>query len=139
MNHEFFIEKALDIAFDMKNGGFNVCAIIVYKNRIMSIGTNSYEKTHTKMKTINSPLKIYLHAEVDALNKFKHILTYNAIRDKKEKIIKSSVMYIACVSRGEKVKKARPCVVCMHNIEAFGIKTIIYTKNFNDNYTIEKW
>ena len=137
MNHDFFIFKALDIAQQMKNGGFNVCAIIVHKNRIISIGTNSYEKTHTKMKTINSPLKIYLHAEIDALNKFQHILTYNAIRDKRDKIIRKSIMYIVCVSRGGKTKNARPCFICMKNIKAFGIKTLVYTRNFGPSCTIE--
>ena len=97
----------------------NITAIITDKRgRILSIGKNSYAKTHRIMATYGSavghPEKQFLHAEVAAIIKCKAI-------DKAHKIFVSRVL-----SNGEH-GLAKPCPVCAHAIKLAGIKIIEHT------------
>lgn len=93
-----------------------VTAIIYDKHgRAVSIGKNSYTKTHPIMmkhgEKVGRPQKIYLHAEVDAILKCRNI-------DKAYKL---------CVYRYGKngeLLNAKPCPVCMSVIELTPIKII---------------
>ena len=97
----------------------NITAIIYDKRgKILSVGKNSYVKTHPFQaecaKHAGEPHKIFLHAEVDALVKLKdwsraheiHVMRYNSF--------------------GEPMP-ARPCPVCQKAINMAGIKKIYHT------------
>lgn len=80
-----------------------MCAIITdRRNNILSIGLNSYNKTHPKQaffaKRVGEEERIFLHAEIDALIK--------ADMEKARKI------WIARVGRDGIVRASSPCPIC---------------------------
>ena len=91
---------------------FRLGAVLVYKNSIVSVGTNSY-KTHPLMsKRTEWP---YLHAEQHA-------------------IIRAGVdhcegldLYIARVKKNNALALSKPCNVCAELIRDVGIKNIYYS------------
>ncbi len=98
---------------------FGVTAIIYGKRgRVLSVGSNSYVKTHPMMadhaRRAGEPYKIYLHAEVHAitrcldLSKAYRIAIFRYLEDG------SPAM-------------ARPCPTCYSAIKAAGIKHIEHT------------
>jgi|TARA_B110000503_G_C6787107_1_gene265679 deoxycytidylate deaminase len=98
---------------------FNLTATLYDKRgRILSIGTNSYTKTHplqSKFATeAGKPGAVFLHAEIDALRKCKD---WKLIR--KIKIERYD-------SKGNP-KLAKPCKVCKHAIEQVGISKVEFT------------
>ena len=98
---------------------FNLTAIIYDKRgRVLSIGKNSYEKTHPHQaahaEKVGLPDKIFLHAEIHAIVKCKDL----------RKAHKISVLRF---DQKGNPKSAKPCPVCMSAIEAAGIKNIEYT------------
>lgn len=84
----------------------------------MSIGKNSYIKTHPRQayyaEKVGLPNKIFLHAEIHAIVKCKNI----------EKAYKIVVMRFD--SKGKPVN-AKPCPVCENAIKESGIKNIEHT------------
>lgn len=93
---------------------------IIYdrKGRVLSIGQNSYVKTHplqaAHAKKVGLPEKQFLHAEVAAIIKCKDL-------KKAHKIFVSR-----CGAKGEYML-AKPCPVCESAIRATGIKIIEHT------------
>ena len=90
------------------------------KGRVLSIGQNSYVKTHTLQakhaEKVGLPDKQYLHAEIHAITKCKDL-------SKAHKIL---------VTRYGKTGKpllAKPCPVCVSAIEAVGIKVVEWTES----------
>lgn len=82
----------------------NITAIIFDKRgRPLSIGKNSYTKTHPLMAStaakVGQPCRIYLHAEVDALVKCRDI-------DRAYKMV------VMRHNRQGKTMNAKPCLIC---------------------------
>ena len=97
----------------------NLTAIIYDKRgRVLSIGKNSYVKTHPKQaeyaRKYGEPSKIYLHAEVDALIRCRKI-------EKAHKIV------IFRFSEDGSPANARPCCICASAIRKAGILNIEHT------------
>ena len=112
-----------------------VVACVVYKNKIVSIGMSQY-KTHPFQNEFKkNDHAIFLHAEVDAINKAKKRLT-NA------EMAKSSI-YICRVKKfNTQFGIAKPCSGCEACINAHGIKKVYYTNdtdNYDLSYVFEKW
>ena len=88
------------------------------KGRILSVGRNSYVKTHPfqakSAQAVGEEHKIYLHAEIDALVKAK---TWE----------KAHKLVITRFSRDGKPALAKPCKVCQHALKLAGIKHIQHT------------
>lgn len=88
------------------------------RGRILSIGRNSYVKTHPLQahlaKQCNQERKIFLHAEVDAIIKAKNW----------ELIYKMTVVRLN--KAGQKVN-AKPCAICQEAIKLAGIKRVEHT------------
>jgi len=88
------------------------------RGRILSIGKNSYTKTHpiqaSHAKRVGLPEKIYLHAEVDALVRCKDLSKVDSIT-------------VMRVGKNSKYLNAKPCPVCMSALEAANIKNIFHT------------
>ena len=97
----------------------NITAIIYdKKGKILSIGRNSYCKTHPLQakyaKESGQPDRCFLHGEIDAIIRLK----YN---DKPHKIFVSRVL------KNGKYGLAKPCSICERAIEIAGIKEVEYT------------
>lgn len=98
---------------------FSVTAIIYDKRgNVLSIGNNSYGKTHPMQamyaRRAGEPSKIYLHAEI-------HAITRCAELDRAHRI--SIFRYREDGSPA----MARPCKICAQAIAATNIKTIEHT------------
>lgn len=88
------------------------------RGRILSIGKNSYEKTHTLMKIHGDKTGIinkeHLHAEVAAIVRCKDLSKAHSIH-----VYRYS-------SKGVPLT-AKPCPICESAIKAAGIKNIYFT------------
>ena len=88
------------------------------KGKIISVGYNSYTKTHPYQaklaKIAGLPDKIFLHAEIDAILKCKRIGDAKRI-------------LISRIGADGKPLIAKPCKICALAIERFGIKEIEFT------------
>lgn len=88
------------------------------RGRILSIGRNSYVKTHPMQakiaKEVGSPSRIYLHAEMDAILRVKDW----------DRIHKMTV--VRRNSKGEGMC-AKPCAICQRMINLVGIKYVEHT------------
>ena len=104
---------------DMTKARFDITAIIYDKRgKVLSIGKNSYVKTHPLQNLhackVGLPEKQFLHAEIHAIARCKKL-------DKAHKIV---------VIRFDKEgleKNATPCPVCQSAIEAAGISIVEHT------------
>lgn len=97
----------------------NITAIIYdRKGRIISIGRNSYLKTHPLQakcaKHVGTPDKIFLHAEIEALVK---------LRDWS----KAAKILVTRYSQSGEPILAKPCKVCQHALSLAGITQIEHT------------
>lgn len=103
----------------MSKRKFDITAIIYdKKGKILSIGKNSYVKTHPLQHhhacKVGLPYKQFLHAEVHAIARCRFI-------DRAHKIV---VMRFDSEGRP---RNAKPCPVCQSAIEAAGIDIVEHT------------
>lgn len=96
-----------------------VIAIIRDKRkRILSVGKNSYEKSHPWMAMLaakfNVPFKIYLHAEVDAILKCPDLSRAHSIE-------------VIRFDKNGQPANAKPCEICQEAIRMSGIKKVTHT------------
>ena len=93
---------------------------IIYdrKGRVLSIGQNSYIKTHpyqaSLAKSVSLPEKIYLHAEINAIIKCPDLSRAYRI-------------FISRFDQAGTARLAKPCPVCDEAIRLAGIKCVEYT------------
>lgn len=114
------LNKAIKFASQIKSDKYRLCAIITdKKGNILSIGHNSYSKTHPRQfyfaKKVGTAHRIFLHAEIDALLKIPYGSIPNSI-------------YIARVGKNKQPLLAKPCSICQMAIQDARIKNIYYTK-----------
>jgi len=88
------------------------------KGRVLSVGQNSYIKTHPLQaqmaKRVGEPLKIFLHAEVHAITRCRDLSKAYRIR-------------IFRYDRSGKPVLARPCEICQTAIDHAGIRLVEHT------------
>jgi len=111
------LNLAIELAKNLKENKHKVACVITDKRgRILSIGQNSYNKSHPTQayyaKQCKHFEKIYLHAEIDALIKLNH---------------RPHKIYIARVNKKGEPKLAAPCSICAMAIKEAGIKEIYHT------------
>lgn len=97
----------------------NIKAIIYDKRgRVLSIGENSYTKTHTLQaqhaEKVGLPHKLFLHAEVAAIVKCKDL-------SKAHKIL------VTRYNNEGKPLLAKPCLLCQSAINSTPIRVIEHT------------
>lgn len=109
-----------------------VASALVHRNKVISYGVNQM-KTHPYQRKYGTNEEcIYWHAETSAI--------YSA--DKKFGFDKfyNSILYIARVKYESTEKNkfvsglAAPCDGCLRCIKQYGIKSVIYTLDYNENY-----
>jgi deoxycytidylate deaminase len=88
------------------------------RGRILSVGRNSYHKTHPLQaqaaKAVGLEHKIYLHAEIDALVRVKDWSRAHRI-------------VITRFTKNGEPANAKPCPVCERVIRQAGIKFVEHT------------
>ena len=88
------------------------------KGRLLSVGTNSYQKTHPYQKhcalAVGHSFKEYLHAEICAI-----------LRAKDQPIYKITVERY---NKNGEPMLAKPCPICQYAINAHCITKVEYTK-----------
>lgn len=120
--------ELLKILAISNNGAANasIAACMVYRGTIVSFGTNSY-KTHPFQKRFSkNDLSIFLHAETLAI--------YNAIKKLSLDEIKKCTLYVVRVKKDGSLGLSKPCEGCTRAILTFGIKTVKYTTNSDNDY-----
>jgi tRNA(Arg) A34 adenosine deaminase TadA len=105
----------------MSRKKFKVKATIFDKRgKVISCGTNSYEKTHPLQyklsKQCGNPDAIYLHAEIAAIVKLKKYHSAHKI-------------LIERYDSEGKPRMAKPCQVCALAIKQADITVVEYTEN----------
>lgn len=104
----------------MSKRRFEVTAYIYDKRgRVLSIGKNSYVKTHplqiAHAQQVGLPEKCFLHAEIHAIALCKQLH-------------KAHSMFIARYDANLNPRCAKPCKVCQSAIAATPIRLVDYTK-----------
>lgn len=88
------------------------------RGRLLSVGRNSYTKTHTMQakaaKATGNPSRVFLHAEVAALVKLKDWS-------------RAHKMVITRYKKDGTEGLSKPCAACMHVIRQSSIKLIQHT------------
>ena len=99
-----------------KQRQFLTATIFDKRGRVLSVGHNSYDKTHPRQAKyaarVGCSEKMYLHAEISALIK---------CREKPHKIL------IERKDRAGNFKLAKPCPICELAIKEAGIKFVEYS------------
>lgn len=126
-------QKLIDIAIE--NPGIRnrikMAACIVYKNRAIAYGINSYKTHPLMMNSCYRKDQIFLHAEIDAIK--------NALKKINTEQLHKCDLYVLRVKHPHKNSKeyvtamAKPCPGCQQTIAAFGIQNILYTTD-EENY-----
>lgn len=99
------------------------------KGNILSIGKNSYFKTHPLMYKLNkkigihNPFKVYIHAEIDAIIRCQDIS-------------KAYSLEVYRISKN-KYLSSKPCILCMTGIKTTPIRYITYVNEENELITEE--
>lgn len=90
---------------------------IIYskKGKVLSVGKNSYVKTHPKQAKhahkVGLPEKIFLHAEIDAIIRCKNL-------NKAHKIV------VTRITKRGRYGNAKPCPICSSAIQEAGIEVV---------------
>ena len=113
-NLQSFVDDAFEAAKKSTMLQRHGC-VIVRKNKIVSTGIN----------TVVDSCSFSIHAEVDAINKAKKVLTKSEFKN-----CKIFVVRIGQDSMNNPLKYSKPCPSCMKLINNIGIKQIFYTTNF---------
>lgn len=103
----------------MSKQRFDMTAFIYDKRgRVISVGKNSYYKTHPLQNhhacKVGLPDKQFLHAEIHAISLCKNLA-------------KAHRIVVMRFDKAGKPKNAKPCPVCQSAIEAAGIKIVEHT------------
>lgn len=90
------------------------------KGKILSIGTNSYLKSHPLQAEFSEkhgrPEAIFLHAEIAALTKCKDWSKIHSI-------------HIERYDKQGNPRLAKPCKICQSALDTIGVKKITYTQD----------
>lgn len=90
----------------LKPGKHKVLAIGLSKGKVISIGVNHYTKSHPTQKKhatfVNQPERIYLHAEIDCLNKTTK---------------KPDTIIVLRTNKVGNFVNAQPCLICQHALK----------------------
>ena len=97
-----------------------ITAVIYDKRgRVLSVGQNSYTKTHPKQARLAARVglheKEYIHAEVSALIRCKNLS-------------KAYRIVVTRINKKNKFANAKPCPICALAIREAGIKVVEWTK-----------
>ena len=112
-----FAKIALELAGEAEHDvTHQLCALVVSKNRVLSVGYNQ-PKTHPISKDTEMQ---QLHAEMDAVVRCP------------ESAVEGAEIVVARIKPSGKPGLARPCEICEGVLERVGIRRVFYTTNSDD-------
>lgn len=113
----------LAVANDGVRGRIKLAAGVVYKNRLVAVGKNSYKSHPLMSKFGKNPEAIYLHAEVDAIKNALRVLSLQELE-------KSDILVVRVRREGHDFQTclAKPCEGCMRAITTFNLRNLYYTE-----------
>ncbi|HMH10289.1 MAG TPA: deaminase [Candidatus Nitrosopolaris rasttigaisensis] len=114
-----------EVAIKSNVGWARLASAVVAKNRIISIGTNSYKSHPFQKKWATNKDAIFLHAETSAIHSALKILdTYD---------LSDCELYVCRMKRPSQHSTefvygmSKPCNGCSRAIAEFGISNVYYT------------
>lgn len=124
-----------------KKQGARLCAGLVYKRRLIAIGTNLDRSDPWQKRFGTTPMNIYLHAETMAIKRGLARIGPDSVAD--------STLYVCRLTQtiNQRTGKtafnwaiAKPCEGCQRAIAEYGIRRVYYTSsitsyNLWDRYT----
>lgn len=135
INH--YLNLARNACYYSDNKKTRVGSVIVYKNKIISIGWNLEDKTnplqeeYNKLRNYDTDVKntkSSIHAEIAAMLKIKHMnISFDKIH-----------LFVYRIKRNGSTGYARPCQACMGYAKKLGIKHIYYSTENANNWCYEK-
>lgn len=118
------MNSLIQIAKDVQPvGGAKIAAAIVYKDRIISLGTNQRKSHPLQKRYAKNDEAIFLHAEIDAI--------------RKHNVFVGSTLYLARVFRSGRSALVSPCSGCLRALSTYGITTIYHTGNINGRIEVQ--
>lgn len=121
----FLAVVAEGIARRPMSSGARVAASIIYKNKIISVGTNSLKSHPFQKKFASGEHAIYLHAETDAIRLALRYLT--------EAELAKATLYVCRVKHENGAATplvwglSKPCIGCQRAIATFNISKVVYS------------
>lgn len=111
-----------------------VCAAVVVKNNIITVGNNSRRSHPFQARYSKNPDAIFLHAEIDAIHNALYHLDHEDLR-------KATLMIFRVKRKNGFFTEwvdglAKPCPGCMRAIVKFGFKKVIFSTETQDDYEI---
>ena len=95
---------------------------IVYRNRIISYGINSYKSSPFQKRFSANEHHIFLHAEIACI---KNCLRNLAVDD-----LKHCSLYVCRTRQDGSFGMSKPCGGCQMAIAEFGLKNVYYTDEY---------
>ena len=120
---DFKYQRVLDNLIEVarvtpKVSNFRLAAAVVYKNRIVSYGVNSYKSSPFQKKYSKNEYAIFLHAEIAAIT--------NALRHLTHAQLSRSKMIICRINHAG-LAMSKPCSGCQRALAEVGINTVYYS------------
>lgn len=100
-------------------GRFKIASGVIFKNKLVAIGVNSYKSHPLMSKFGKNPQAIFLHAEVDAIKNALRVIT---LRD-----LEKSELLVVRIKLDGTLGNSKPCSGCMRAIEHFNLRTVYYS------------
>lgn len=100
-----------------------LAAAILHKNRVISVGVNSYKSSPLQKKFGSNPDRIFLHAEINAIK--------NSLRYVDVDFLKKCELYICRLKNTNELGLSKPCDGCQRAIISFGLRRVFYTTDFD--------
>lgn len=136
--HVKMLQTLSKIAEDVPIAGrARIAAAIVYKNEIVSIGTNQRKSHPLQAKFSRHYQAIHIHAEIDAIAR--------AVKRIDARRLAQSTLYVARAKLDSTGGNwmwglAKPCSGCTRAIASFDIKNVVWTLDaaYSDNEFMEE-
>jgi len=112
-----------------KRHNARVAAAVVYKRKLVAIGTNNGRSDPWQLRFSSGPDNIWLHAEIQAIKRAHTRLGA-------KKLAKSSLYVCRLIESPDKKTfsraLAKPCKGCQSAIDTFGLRRVTYTYDATD-------
>ncbi len=117
MRHQRFARVALALAGEATHDvTHQLCALVVSKNRVLSVGYNQ-PKTHPISRDTEMQ---QLHAEMSAVLRCA------------ESVMEGAEVIVVRIKHSGKPGLAKPCGACQGILKRFGVRRVFYTTNSED-------
>lgn len=111
-----------------KTQGARVCAGLVYKRRVIAVGTNLDRSDPWQKRFGTTPMNIYLHAETMAIKRGLALVGEDVVMN--SSLFVCRLRQVVNQKTGNRVFEwglSKPCLGCQRAIDTYRIKRVYYT------------